>query len=87
MQIYMNVCISLLCFKYLATLNKTLLEMKRYKMHFPKLCFRAKYILFRKQKIKVKNFIVVVSLLNVSYTFHLSFFLPFSMPFFASLAM
>ena len=42
-------------------------------LRFPKLCFWAKYILFHIQKIEVKNFIVVVTLLNFSYTFPFSF--------------
>ena len=41
---------------------------RQYKRYFPKLCFRAKYIFFHIQKITVKNFTVVVTLLNCSYT-------------------
>ena len=45
-------------------------------IHFPKLYFRAKYIVLHKQKIKVKNFTVVVTLLNflILFTFHFSLF-------------
>ena len=46
-------------------------------MHLPKLYFRAKYILFHLKKIKVKHFIVVITLLKFSYTFCFSFFPSF----------
>ena len=55
-------------------------------IHFPKLYFRAKYIVLHKQKIKLKNFTVVVTLLNFSYTFHFSFF-PFFNIFLVSLVL
>ena len=57
MQIYMDVGVSLLRFKYPATLLKnTLLQMWQHKLHFLKLEFRAKYNLFHMQKIKFKKF-------------------------------
>ena len=57
MQIYMDVGVSLLRFKYPATLLKyTLLQMWWHKLHFPKLEFRTKYNLFHMQKIKFKKF-------------------------------
>ena len=40
----------------------------------PNYCYRAKYIIFNRQKIKVNNFIVVVTLLNLSYAFCFSSF-------------
>ena len=46
----------------------------------------AKYILFHKQKIKVKNFIIVVALINFSDSFRFSFFSLFNVSL-ASLAM
>ena len=57
----MDVGVSLLQFKYPATLKKFTRNVAA-KLYFPKLCFQGKYILFHKQKIKVKNFIVVVEL-------------------------
>ena len=88
MQIYMDfadVAVSLLRFKYPATLKKTLTRNVKIKTtYFPTICFRVKHILF--QKIKVKNFILVVTLLNFSYTFCFSFFLLFNV-FLVSLAM
>ena len=38
--------------------KKAFLEMSLYELNFPKLCFRAIYILFHIQKIKFKNFSV-----------------------------
>ena len=57
----------------------TLIKIEFPQLNFLKLCFRAKYILFHVQKIKVKNFIVVVTLLNLVFVFH--FFPPFSVSF------
>ena len=79
-------CVSLVRFKYPATLKKTLLEMQQYKLHFPKLCFQAKYIVFHVQKRKVKNFVIFDTLLNFSSTFRFSFF-PFFNVSLASLVM
>ena len=75
-QIYMDVGVSLLRFKYPAVLKKTFLEMQKYELHFPKLHFRAKYIFFHIQK--RNNFVAVVTLLNLYYTFRFSFFPIFS---------
>ena len=40
--------------------------------------FSTKYILFHIQKIKIKNFIVVVTLLNFTYSFRFLFFLLYN---------
>ena len=65
-QIYEDVGVSLLRFKYPATRKETLLEMCLHKPNFPKLCCRAKYIFFHIQ-------IFLFSLLSFSYTFPFSF--------------
>ena len=62
----------------------TLIKIEFPQLNFLKLCFRAKYILFHVQKIKVKNFIVVVTLLNLVFVFH---FFPLFNVFLVSLAM
>ena len=80
MQIYMNAGVSLLRFKYPATLKKLYRKCNNMNYIFPNCYFRAKNIIVHIQKIKIKNFIVVVMLLNFSYIFHFSFF-PFSMSF------
>ena len=64
----MNVGVSLLCLKYPATLKKTLLEMLN--------------ILFHKQKVEMKNYVPVVTLLILTFLVLFFFqFPPFSMSF------
>ena len=62
--------------------------MKQHELHFSKLCLRAKYILAHIPKIKIKNFIVVVTLLNFPYTILFRFsFSPLFNVYLVSLAM
>ena len=73
MQIYKDVGVSLLRFKYPATLKKGLLEMEQYKINFSQTMLSSKKYPFPYAEKKSKEFYCRCYVVKFSYTFRFSF--------------